>query len=272
MTAQDLTSTVVSRDGTTIAVDRYGSGPALALVGGAFTDRRALAPFAQALAPYFSVLAYDRRGHGDSGDTPPYAVAREIEDLAAILAAAGGPTCVFGHSSGAGLAVLAAAGGGVAISRLGLYEPPYMVTKGDHLPPADLADRITELSSSGRRGDAVEFWMKNTVRLPAEAIAQMRQGPAWPALEAVVHTAAYDATIMADQERGDPLPAAWASQVTVPTLIMDGENSPAWMHDSMDALAALLPDTRRHTFPGADHSVAPDALTPVLRDFIRPGA
>jgi pimeloyl-ACP methyl ester carboxylesterase len=114
--------------------------------------------------------------------------------------------------------------------------------------------------------------MKDTIGLPAGAIAQMRQGPAWPALEAVVHTAAYDAEIMADQERGDPLPAAWASQITIPTLIMDGENSPAWQHTSMDALAALLPDTRRHTFPGADHSVAPDALAPVLREFMRPAA
>jgi pimeloyl-ACP methyl ester carboxylesterase len=271
MTTQDLTSTVVSRDGTTIAVDQYGSGPAIVLAGGAFSGRRSVAPFAQALAPYLTVLAYDRRGRGDSGDTPPYAIAREIEDLAAVIAAAGGPACVFGHSSGAGLAVLAAAGG-VAISRLALYEPPYMVDKGDYLPPADLAARITELSSSGRRGEAVEFWMKVTAGLPGEAIAQMRQGPAWPALEAVVHTAAYDATIMADQERGGPLPAAWASQVTVPTLIMDGENSPAWMHHSMDALTALLPDTRRHTFPGADHSVAPDALAPVLRDFMRPAA
>jgi pimeloyl-ACP methyl ester carboxylesterase len=271
MTTQDLTSTVVSRDGTTIAVDRYGSGPALALAGGAFAGRPALAPFAQALAPYFTVLAYDRRGRGDSGDTPPYAVAREIEDLAGVLATAGGPACLFGHSSGAGLAVLAAASG-VAISRLALYEPPYMVDKGDHLPPADLAERVTELASSGRRGEAVELWMKVTVHLPDEAIAQMRQGPAWPALEAVVHTAAYDATIMADQERGDPLPAAWASQVTLPTLIMDGENSPAWMHHAMDALAALLPNSRRHTFPNADHSVTPDALAPVLRDFMRPGA
>jgi pimeloyl-ACP methyl ester carboxylesterase len=114
--------------------------------------------------------------------------------------------------------------------------------------------------------------MKDTIRLPAAAIAQMRQGPTWPALEAVVHTAAYDAEIMVDQERGDPLPAAWAGQVTVPTLIMDGENSPAWQHYSMAALADLLPDTHRHTFPGADHSVAPDALAPVLRDFMRPAA
>jgi pimeloyl-ACP methyl ester carboxylesterase len=266
MTTQDLTSTVVSGDGTRIAVDRYGSGPPIALVGGAFTDRRALAPFAQALAPDFTVLAYDRRGRGDSGDTPPYTPAREVEDLAAVLAMAGDPACVFGHSSGAGLAVLAAAGG-LAISKLALYEAPYMVDKGDPLPPPDLAARITELASSGRRGEAVEFWMKDTVRLPDEAITQMRQGPAWPALEAVVHTAAYDATIMADTERGDPLPAAWATQVTVPTLIMDGANSPAWQHRSMDALADLLPNTQRYTFPGADHSVPPDVLAPVLRDF-----
>lgn len=266
MSTQDLTSTVVSRDGTKIAVDRYGSGPAIVLAGGAFSDRRAVAAHAQALAPHFTVYAYDRRGRGGSGDTPPYAPAREIEDLAAVLAAAGGPACVFGHSSGAGLAVLAAAEG-VPISKLALYEPPYMVDKGDHLPPADLAARMTELSSSGRRGEAVEFWMKVTVRLPDEAIAQMRQSPAWPALEAVVHTAAYDASIMADQERGDPLPAAWATQVTVPTLIMDGENSPAWMHHAMESLAGLLPNTQRHTFPNADHSVPPAALAPVLRTF-----
>lgn len=266
MTTQDLTSTVVSRDGTTIAVDRYGSGPPIALVGGAFTDRRALTPLAQALAPYCTVFAYDRRGRGDSGDTPPYAPAREVEDLAAVIAAAGGPACVFGHSSGAGLAVLAAADG-VAISRLAVYEAPYMVDKGVHLPPADLAARMTELSASGRRGEAVEYWMADTIRLPAEAVAQMRASPMWPGLEAVVHTAAYDATIMADQERGEPLPAGWATQVTIPTLIMDGENSPAWQHRSMDALAELLPDTQRHTFPGADHGVAPDVLAPVLRDF-----
>lgn len=271
MTTQDLTSTVVSRDGTKIAVDRYGSGPSLVLVSGAFSDRRALAPFAQVLAPDFTVLAYDRRGRGDSADTPPYAPAREIEDLAAVIATAGGPAGVFGHSSGAGLAVLAAAGG-AAISRLALYEPPYMVAKEDPLPPADVAARITKLASSGRRGEAVEYWMQDTIGLPAEAVAQMRQSPAWPALEAIVHTAAYDAEIMADQERGDPLPAAWATQVTVPTLIMDGEDSPAWMHYAMAALAGLLPDTRRHTFPGADHSVAPDALAPVLRDFMRPAA
>ena len=255
-----------NRSDSSIAVDRYGSGPPIILVGGAFTGRQALSPLAQALAPYFTVLAYDRRGRGGSGDTLPYAPAREVEDLAAVIAAAGGPACVFGHSSGAGLAVLAAADG-VAISRLALYEAPYMVDKGDPLPPAGLAARITELSASGRRGEAVEYWMTDTIRMPADAVAKMRQSPMWPGLEAVVHTAAYDATIMADQERGDPLPAAWATQVTIPTLIMDGENSPAWQHRSMDALAALLPSTQRHTFPGADHGVAPDVLAPVLRDF-----
>ena len=266
MATQHLTSTVVSRDGTKIAVDRYGSGPAIALAGGAFTDRRALAALAQALAPYCTVLAYDRRGRGDSGDTPPYAVAREIEDLAAVLAAAGGPACVFGHSSGAGLAVLAAAGG-VAISKLAVYEPPYMVEQGDYLPPPDLAARMTELSAAGRRGEAVEFWMSHTMRPSPEVLAQMRQSPMWPGLEAVAHTAAYDAEVMADQERGHPLPTAWATQVTIPTLIMDGANSPAWMHHAMDALAALLPDTQRHTFPDADHGVTPEALAPVLHAF-----
>jgi pimeloyl-ACP methyl ester carboxylesterase len=109
--------------------------------------------------------------------------------------------------------------------------------------------------------------MSHTMRPSAQVLAQMRESPMWPGLEAVAHTAAYDAEIMADQERGDPLPAAWATLVAIPTLIMDGENSPSWMHHSMDALAELLPDTQRHTFPGADHGIAPEALAPVLRAF-----
>jgi pimeloyl-ACP methyl ester carboxylesterase len=266
VSSQEKAGMVVSRDGTRIAFDRYGAGPVLILIGGAFTDRLTLAPLAQALAPHFSAVAYDRRGRGESGDTAPYAVSREVEDLAAVISVTGQPACVFGHSSGAALALQAAADG-LAVGRLALYEPPYIIDDARPPAPADFAARLAGLVASGRRGDALEYWMEQTVRMPAPAIAQMRDTPAWPALEARVHTAPYEATIMAGHMSGRPLPAEWAELVTVPTLVMDGEKSEAWQHHSAQALAELLPSARRQTFPGADHGVAPDALVPVLRAF-----
>ena len=266
MTSQDKVSMAQSRDGTRIAVDRYGSGPVIILIGGAFTDRLALAPLARPLALYFSVVAYDRRGRGASGDTAPYAVSREIEDLAAVIGSTGEPACVFGHSSGAALGLRAVAEG-LPIGRLALYEPPYIIDEGRPPAPADFTGRLTELVASGRRGDAREYWMEQTVQLPAPAIAQLRGTPAWPALEALVHTTPYDAAIMDGRMSGQPLPPEWADLVTVPTLVMDGEKSAAWQHHSAQALADLLPGGRRQTFPGADHGVAPDALVPVLRAF-----
>src|SRR5919197_6356972 len=192
-----------SADGTTIAVDRTGSGPALVLVAPALTTRTAFAPLAELLAPHFTVYAYDRRGRGDSGDTQPYAADREVEDLIAVGGAAGGCANVFGHSSGAVLALDAARD--VGVTKLAVYEPPFIVD-GEPMP-ADFADQLAGLVAAERRGDALALWMRSTVRMSEEAIAQARIQPWWSAVEAVAHTTPYDATITIPYMTGRPLPA-----------------------------------------------------------------
>jgi len=257
---------VRSKDGTAIACDQSGDGPAIILVGGAMSTRSASGPLAALLAPRFTVFAYDRRGRGDSGDTAPYAVEREVDDLAALIGEAGGSAFVFGHSSGAALALEAAARG-LAITKLALYEPPFIVDDSRPPLPGDYVTQLTELIAAGRRGDAVAFFMTTGVGLPVEAVAQMRHDPMWPALEDVAHTLPYDGTIMGDTMRGNPLPLKrWAS-VTVPTLVMDGGESPAWQRTAVQALVDVLPHAQRRTLEGQTHGVAPDALAPVLEEF-----
>jgi pimeloyl-ACP methyl ester carboxylesterase len=253
-----------SEDGTAIAADRTGDGPALVLVAPALATRTAFAPLAELLAPHFTVYAYDRRGRGDSGDTLPYAVDREIEDLAAVIRAAGGIAHVFGHSSGAVLALEAAARG-VSVTKLALYEPPFIV-EGEPMP-ADFADQLARLVSADRRGEALALWMRSTVRMSDEAIAQARTEPWWPSVEAVVHTTPYDATITAPYMTGRPLPAQRWSNVTMPTLVLDGEVSPSFIRDGVKALAGLLPNAIRNTFPGQGHGAPPEMVAPVLTEF-----
>ncbi|MEU4222666.1 alpha/beta hydrolase [Nonomuraea sp. NPDC026600] len=255
--------TVLSADGTRIAYDRSGSGPALVYVTGALCDRSTDKPLAALLAPYFTVLTYDRRGRGDSGDTAPYQVEREVEDLAAVIAEAGGSASVYGMSSGAALALHAAAQG-VAITRLALFEPPYSPDDEERLTQARAyAARLGELLTAGRRGDAVELFM-TTVGLPAELIGQMRGAPMWPALEALAPTLAYDAAVMGNSA----LPAELVAQVGVPALVADGGASPAWLRDTARRLAGALPQGRHRTLAGQTHDVDPQALAPVLREFL----
>src|SRR5262245_572789 len=208
---------VTSKDGTRITFDRLGDGPPVVLVSGGSVDRLSNAGVAALLAPQFMVFNYVRRGRGEIGDTAPYAVQREVEDLDAVIAAAGGSACVYGSSSGAAL-VLEAAARGLAITKLALWEPPFILAGGRPRPPADTARIYTELVAAGRRGDAVEYFMTTVVGLPAEFAAQARQSPWWPAQEALAHTLAYDATIMGDYS----LPTEVAARVTAPTLVLDG--------------------------------------------------
>jgi pimeloyl-ACP methyl ester carboxylesterase len=258
-------STVTSRDGTAIAFDRSGGGPAVILVTGAFADRSMMAPVAELLAPRFTVYAYDRRGHGESGDTAPYAVEREIDDIEALLEHAGGSAYAYGISSGAVLA-LHAARRLPGVTKLALYEPPFVVDDSHPPLPADYLDRVKELTSTGRPGDAVELFL-TFVGVPAQEVAQMRAQPFWQAIEAVAHTLVYDLTVMGDTQSGKPLPAKWAS-ITTPALVADGEKTPQpYIGPAADALAALLPNARRYTLPGQDHAVAPDAIAPVLTDY-----
>lgn len=251
-----------SQDGTSIAFDQLGNGPAIILVGGASTDRSENSTLAALLAQCFTVFNYDRRGRGDSGDTAPYAITREIEDIEALINEAGGDAFVVGFSSGAALALQAAAHG-LTIKKVALYEPPFIVDGSQTRPPTNLARRYNEMIAAGRRGDAVEYFMTKVVGLPVEFAAQARNAPWWPTQEAMAHTLAYDATIMGDFS----LPIEQAATVTAPTLVIAGEASFPFMRSTAQALAEALPNGRALILDGQTHDAAPQVLAPVLEEF-----
>lgn len=256
-----LLETVSSKDGASIAFDRLGAGPPVILVGGGSTDRVVNAPLADLLAPHFTVLNYDRRGRGQSGDTPPYAVAREVEDIEVLLAQASGSASLYGTSSGGALALEAAASG-LPVRKLALWEPPY-VLEDRFRPPADQAERYIEMVAQGRRGDAVEYFMSKVVRLPDEFVAQARTQPFWAEQEALAHTLAYDATIMGDYS----IPVDRAALVDAPTLVIAGGADMSWMPDSARALVDALPRGELRILEGQGHAVDPSVLVPVLVEF-----
>jgi pimeloyl-ACP methyl ester carboxylesterase len=254
---------VISKDGTPIAFDQSGEGPPIILVVGAFNDSSTGAPLAAQLSEHFTVFNYDRRGRGASGDTVPYAIGREIEDLAALITEAGGSSSVFGYSSGAVLALEAAANG-LAISRLMLYEPPFLVDEGLDQRARDISVQLTELISSGRQGDAVELYQTELVGIPAEIVAQLRHAPFRPALENIAHTLIYEATIMGDMSvLAEQLPS-----ITVPTLVISGGNSQAIMRSAAQTLADALPNARHRSLEGQTHDIVPAVLAPVLEEFL----
>jgi pimeloyl-ACP methyl ester carboxylesterase len=255
--------TVTSADGTAIAFDRLGAGPPLIMVVGAFNTRAVTAPLAAALQERFTIFNYDRRGRGDSGDTAPYAVEREIEDLDAVIAEAGGSAAVFGYSSGANLALLAAARG-TAISELALYEPPFLVNGSQPRPPADLAEQIAGLVAAGRRGDAVELFQTKAIGMPEDVVTQMRHAPFRPSLEELAHTLAYDATIIGDLT----LPTELLASIRTPSLVIDGENSPPPMREAARAVADALPNGRRRTLADATHDISPPSTAAAIDDFL----
>jgi len=256
-------NTVTSRDRTTIAFDRLGDGPPVVLVCGGSTDRIANAPLAELLAEHFTVFNYDRRGRGDSGDLAPYAVEREVEDLDAVIDAAGGSAFVYGTSSGGALALEAAASG-LAITKLAMWEPPFSLDESSR-PPQDQVERYDEMISAGRRGDAVEYFMTKVVGLPPEFVAYARTQPFWQKQEELAHTLAYDATIMGDYS----LPVERAASVAAPTLVMAGWESFPFMRETARALADVIPNAHRRILEGQEHNVAPEALAPVLVEFFK---
>jgi pimeloyl-ACP methyl ester carboxylesterase len=260
-------NTTRSKDGTLIAFERSGHGPALILVDGALCYRASgpSRPLAALLSERFTVYWYDRRGRGDSGDTMPYAVEREIEDLDALIREAGGSAFVYGISSGAALA-LEAANHGLAIRKLALYESPCIVDE-THAPiPGDFLARLNELVAAGRRSDAVKMFLR-LVDLPAIAMVIMPLLPAWSKLKAVAHTLPYDITLVQDNQRGRPFRAGRWSGATMPTLAMDGGKSPAWIRNGMRALAGVLPNATFRTLEGQTHMLKADAAAPVLTEF-----
>lgn len=253
---------VSSADGTTIAFQRTGHGPAVVLVSGALWDRHSTESLAAELAPSFTVYEYDRRGRGDSGDTGPYAIERELEDLAAVLAVTGDQPFVFGHSSGAILGLEAAARR-LPLAKLAAYEPPFIVDDQRVRPPADLGDRLADLVGAGRRDDAVKLFLTEAVQLSPETLGAVERGPAWPAMTAVAHTLPYDVALSNHSE----LPADRVASITVPTLVLGGGNSPGWFQATVATVAATIPGAEHRFLDGQDHGAAPEVLAPVLVEF-----
>jgi pimeloyl-ACP methyl ester carboxylesterase len=257
-----------SVDGTPIAYESVGEGPPLILVGGAWNTRQSAAELAERLAGDFTVYSYDRRGRGDSGDTPPYAVEREIEDLEAVIEAAGGSAALFGHSSGAALALETTARG-LSVSKLAVYEPPYIVDDSRPPLPRDYIEHLEALVAADKSREVVRYFMTEAVGVPAEMVEGMLESPMTAAMEPLAHTVAYDGRVMLRGSMyGQPLPSEWRDSVTVPTLVMDGGNSPDWLHNSCRQLVGLLPDVSYRTLDGQDHGATPDAIAPVLEDFL----
>jgi pimeloyl-ACP methyl ester carboxylesterase len=259
-------NTVTSADGTRIAYDcaGSGSGPAVILVDGALC-RRAFGPMAKLaalLSSRLTVITYDRRGRGDSEDVGPYAVAREVEDLAALIQVAGGSAALFGASSGAALSMEAVASG-LPVTRLAMYEPPFVAEGANASQPDHLA-KLRQLVANERRGDAVRYFMRDMVGAPAAVVVMMRlMLPVWSKLKAVAHTLPYDASIMGSWS----VPVERAAQVRIPTLIMNGGKTDPRLQRAAKAVAAGIAGAEHRVLAGQTHNVAASALAPALEEF-----
>jgi pimeloyl-ACP methyl ester carboxylesterase len=260
-------ATVTSKDGTSITVDQTGSGPPVIFVDGALCYRAQgpSGPVAKLLSGRFTVLTYDRRGRGDSGNTPPYAIDREVEDLAAIISEAGGAAFVCGVSSGAVLA-LEAARRGTGVTRLALYEAPLIVDDTRPPIPPDFLTRLEAAVASDRRSDAVSMFLE-LVGVPGFGVAIMRLMPVWKKLTAVAHTLPNDIRLVEPYQHGTPLPASYWSGATMKTLAMDGGKSPAYMRNGMRALSRVVPNATYLTLPGQTHMINAKVLVPELVKF-----
>lgn len=265
-------ATVTSKDGTRIAYETMGTGEPLILVDGAmcYRDSGPMRPLAEVLRDHFAVLIYDRRGRGESGDTLPYTIDREVEDIEALLVAVGGSAFVYGCSSGGALA-LEAANRLQGIRKLMIYEAPFIVD--DSRPPLgdSYLDRMKVLVAAGRRGEAVKLFMK-MVGMPGFMIFVMQfMGKVWPKLTGIAHTLVYDLTITTPNQQGKPLRAGRWNDVTARALVADGSRSAAWMRHAQAALARNLHAEYR-TLPGQTHMVKAEAQAPLIIEFLKGAA
>jgi len=259
-------NSTTSKDGTRITYDREGEGPIVIIVDGALCTRSSGSKpeLVKLLAQHFTVYSYDRRGRGDSGDTKPYAIDREIEDIEALIDATGKAANLYGHSSGAALALEAALRLGNKVSKLAMFEAPYNDDREEQQAWREYIRQLTMALEEGRSGDAVALFM-NVVGMSPEQIEGMRQTPAWPALEAIAPTLAYDhAAILG---ANDIVPAERAANVQVPTLVMNGGDSFPFMYHTARTLSKAIPNAQMYTLEGQSHNVSPEALAPVLVKF-----
>jgi pimeloyl-ACP methyl ester carboxylesterase len=260
-------ATVLSPDGTRIAYTRQGRGPALVIVDGALCHRT-FGPsegLARLLADRFTVYTYDRRGRGESGDTPPFAVERELEDLEAIVNEAGGSVALYGVSSGAAV-ILETAGRLPATTGVILFEPPF-VTERREPATADMWPDLEAAIAAGDRSRAVKIFLRG-VGVPGFGLAIMRLLPVWRRLVAVAHTLPYDGAFVKEYQRGDALPRGRWSGVTMPTLVLTGSKSPSWIQNATKSLAGILPNATHRVLAGQTHMVKPDVHAPVVTDFL----
>ncbi len=262
---------VSSRDGTRIAFDGLGEGPPLILVFGAFSYRKfpKSVELAELLAKRFTVINYDRRGRGDSGDTKPYAVEREIEDLAALIETVGGSAHLWGWSSGAVLALRAAAAG-LDVEKVIAYDPVFIVDDEGSPPPADFAERLDAMVAEDRRSDAVRYFMTEAMGVPRFFVGAMRLLPMWSRLKAVAHTLPYDFAVTGDAVSGRPPRAEdWAS-LTAPTLVMYGAKAPERLRRGAEAIADVLPNAERRALEGQSHNPSMKVMAPAIEEFLAP--
>ncbi|MGW4025282.1 alpha/beta fold hydrolase [Streptomyces sp. NPDC005009] len=253
---------ISSRDGTSLAYESAGRGATIVLVSGAMSTGATAAPLAAPLSERFRVVVYDRRGRGVSGDTAPYSVEREIEDLAALIEAVGGEAALHGVSSGGALALRAAASG-LPVHHVSVYETPYAMSEEDLGERARYTERLTAALAEGRRGDAVELFLRLT-GLGEDVIQGARQSPMWAGMESIAPSLAYDDAVMGDGS----VPRELLSSIRVPVLSIAGDASPAWMREAARAIAESVPRGTYRTLEGQTHMVEPDVLAPVLADFL----
>jgi pimeloyl-ACP methyl ester carboxylesterase len=259
-------SIVTSKDGTTIAYNQVGEGPALIIVTGALQYRVTdpeMTRLAELLGRHFTVYNYDRRGRGDSSDTQPYAIQREIEDIEALIDRAGGMAFLFGHSSGAVLALKAAAQlGARKIAKLALYEPPFNTgSEEDKQSFALFSEQITELLVAGKHDEALILFLQDM--MPPEMLEGMQQSSEWARMKATAPTIAYDNAVLEDGE----IPTAIGQSVMIPTLILNGDSSPDFMQEAAHTLADVLPNSYSKTLQNQAHGIASEVVAPVLMAF-----
>ncbi|WP_242907734.1 alpha/beta fold hydrolase [Actinomadura terrae] len=263
-------STVASADGTTIAYEKTGSGPAIIVISNVAEDHTGVAGLATALSEHFTVITFDRRGRGASGDPQPYDPAREIDDIAALIDVAGGSAVLASGSGACGLALDAATALGGRVTGLYLYEPPFIVDDSRAPAPADYVQHQQALVAAGRRSEAVEYFMTEMVGVPAEFIPAMKQDPSWDVMAKYAHTYAYDGQILRGLQDGTPLPTdRWS--IDAPIAVAVGGNGEAFIRAGAHALAAILPDVTVLTLPDHDHSafwMAPEAVAQHIRGFL----
>lgn len=261
---QEMTTRVTSRDGTRIAFEKRGSGPAVIIVSGALSHRSLYRDNAlpEKLAQHFTVVLYDRRGRGESTDVQPYAVEREIEDIEALIDDAGGSASLYGVSSGAALALQAAAKlGARKVPKLAVYEPPYGQKQQEF---AAQKERVAEIIRTGEPGDAAAFFL-SAIGTPPEALEGMKRSPEWDAIRKMDFTLAYDYAVLGD----GAVPEDVVESIRVPTLVMNGGNSLPFMTASADRIAELIPNARREKLAGQTHQVDAGVMAPLLIEYFR---